>query len=125
MTPPNPLHSAPPAVGEPTAGRVSQHQYEIEHRRVRAALAATPSEAAFPSAAFQDCLAFEHRTAEPVNEAVGAAREMLRFGEHEGLCTNHDDASGTEPCSLHAEAFERREGALRAKLAALDEAPRV
>lgn len=59
--------------------------------------------------------------AERAERVETAAREMLRFGEHEGPCTNHDDASGTESCELHAEAFERRQAALRAALAALDE----
>jgi len=47
-----------------------------------------------------------------------AAREMLRFGEHEGLCTNHDDASGTESCVFHVEAFNGRRDELVAALAA-------
>jgi hypothetical protein len=111
-----------PELTEPATDTASLAQYETAHRRVRQALAATPTGVAFPSTAFQDSLAFEHRTAVPLDDLVAAARGMLRFGQHEGPCTNHDDASGTERCVFHAEAFERREATLRAALDALDEA---
>jgi hypothetical protein len=60
------------------AAVAEQHQYEIRHAEVRAALAATPTGVPFPSTAFQDALAFEARTAKPLDELVSAARRLAK-----------------------------------------------
>jgi hypothetical protein len=57
------------------------------------------------------------RWKERAERLEAAATEMLKFGAHGGLCTNHDDASGTEPCTLHVKALNARAEALRAVLA--------
>lgn len=61
---------------------------------------------------------FDHRTGPLVDEAISAAREMLKFGEHEGPCVL--DAH-TGKCTAHAKAFEERQRELADRLAALDE----
>lgn len=47
-----------------------------------------------------------------------AAREMLKFGQHDGPCDNVDEETGFRegPCSLHLAASDRRQSNLRALL---------
>jgi hypothetical protein len=116
---PNPLQSTPPAVGATAVPTTGVSKLNIEDR-IRHLLADIPI-GAEPVAAMYVLL---YNKAEGIAELAAAARGMLRFGEHDGPCTNHDDASGTEACVFHVEAFELRQVALGAALAKLDEASR-
>jgi hypothetical protein len=61
---------------------------------------------------------FEHNTGPLVDDLVAAAREMLKFGEHESPCVRDSEGG----CPRHIAMFQAREKALRARIAALDEA---
>lgn len=62
-------------------------------------------------------LSFEARTGPLVDDLVEAARDMLKFGEHESPCVR--DSEGR--CPRHMAMSEARREALEARIAELDE----
>lgn len=95
--------------------------FEVRHRALREAEEAVRTPAPKYSVAHGHALLaldrFEKHTRSLVDDALAAAREMLKCGEHEGEC----DGEPGEGCARHRAAFELRKATLTDQLAALDE----
>ena len=58
-----------------------------------------------------------------IKELRDAAEDMLRFGEHDGMCDNVDEdyfQFPDEPCQIHLATFETRRARLTLAIAAFD-----